>query len=195
MFARLVFGAEPTGDAGVTAVDYSVLASVLDEIGSEVISPDVAAAASRFSLAKTLADLGIPDRVLLRELIPTRPIGDLASLNYAVALFYEDLGVALFLSGPLTPVTGGGKVLHCFPPSTPGEIRVFTHSPTDGTALEDLLSTFVVPVGYSFDEFVRQGVFIDVEGATGVSVDEFYQIYKAPTSRCLESPVEIWPME
>lgn len=35
--------------------------------------------------------------------------------------------------------------------------------------------------------------FKTVDEAIGLTIDEFYQIYKEPTDQCLDSPYAIWP--
>ena len=193
-FARLVIEPGPPPDPLVLAVDYSLHITGYDETGAAYSSEDVRSAASRFTLDHILAELGVPDRVLLREAIPDRILGSLSRLPGGVGLFYEDTGVAIYLVGAFTPVSGG-QVVHCFDPSALRVLNVFTHAPDDGNTLADILDRFVGGMGVPFEEYVRRGVFIDVEAATGVSAQEFYDIYKTPTSRCLESPLEIWTSE
>lgn len=110
-----------------------------------------------------------------------------------MGLFYEDIGALIFYSGPIVYPTSNGIIKHCFSYAETEYINMYLHSPEDGFDLEEVIDR---RYNYQYPDviqnYVESRVFHDVEDATGISIEEFYEIYQYPTSRCLESSIDIW---
>jgi hypothetical protein len=143
-------------------------------------------ALENYALAQILGDLGPPNRVLLQP-----QIGNVywvaSDLYYDLALLYEDLGVIIFYSGPIIYPQSDGTLQHCFPYPYDSNVHIIAQSPENRL---NFPGRFVERL----NEYVRQRIFLDVEDATGVTVEEFYETYRNPANSnlCLTSPYAVW---
>jgi hypothetical protein len=141
-------------------------------------------ALENYGLAHILSDLGPPNRVLLQP-----QIGNVSWVvsGYALVLLYEDLGVIVYYSGPIIYPQSDGTLQHCFPFPQESNVTIMTQSP------EERLE-FPGGIVERLNEYVSQRKFLDVEDATGVSVEEFYELYRNPANSnlCLTSPYGVW---
>ena len=83
-----------------------------------------------------------------------------------------------------------GSLIHCFSHSNLEDVEIIGHSPDDGMSMFEVLAEYTVHD--RVDGEIQESRIMDIETATGVSVEEFYEIYSQPTTRCLVSDYDIW---
>lgn len=161
--------------------------------GVETTNEDLREATIWLSLSGVLSQYGEPSRVLLRARLGDRMIGEGAILPFGLGLLYDRDGFAVFYETPVVYASPDGIVRHCFQWQVVRSVGVFTHSPGDGRSIADVIFDILAGGEKSLDDLVSKGIYHDLIDATGVTISEFYNTYRVPSSRCLESPLEIWP--
>jgi hypothetical protein len=121
----------------------------------------------------------------------------LGVLAFEVVLFYPERGI-LALYGAKSTDIKFGKVWGCKMGGTPSKFGLW--SPKERMTFDEAAKEFRVyppPVveieglQAMYDEGV---LFLPIEEATSMDVQEFYQTYKMPNSSvCMQTPTELWP--
>lgn len=140
--------------------------------------PEFAKTVYPYALPNLLAQYGVPSRILLQVL---GQIERESGTQAEIYLFYDHLG---FLAHYwfLNVVTQDGEVLRACPDySHTVFIRLYLQSPEDKTPLEKM-------VGGTNDYYFNT-LFQPIEKITALSVEDFYQLFVAPTENaCFEVP-------
>ena len=147
--------------------DTVQLISALGETGSE-LTPSV-----------VMGTYGIPDEVWLKTSSDSRE----GYLDFAVVLVYLQQGFLTFYGSQGT--LNGEDVVGCIP-NQAGSLRLLAWDPKLGLSFTEAMT-----IGMST---TRTAYFVDLEAATGVALQEFYNDFGPEGSEvCLRTPRQLWP--
>lgn len=132
-----------------------------------------------YSLPNILSKYGSPSQVLVR--------GDVYDYSanpdtFEITLLYPEQGI--FVRYNMLGERASGKISGCPPKAF---VELWLLSPNDKNSYQEILS--------SMDE-TWEGHWpysMSVDEAAQMTLDKFYNTFKKPTNRCLETPLSFWP--
>jgi len=133
-----------------------------------------------YSLSHVLSDLGMPTSVMIEASgLTGYPV---VAAGIDIALLYPDQGIWVNYTMPMYNQNGIKK-------GCPGDsyIEMDLFPPGDPSAFYSLLDKSnwgIIKKGYK-----------PLEEATSMSMEEFYQIFRNPTDKCIDTPEKIWPTQ
>jgi hypothetical protein len=133
-----------------------------------------------YMLHQVLATQGRPSSVLLFTWgkIPTPRYGQ---GNFRLILLYPEQGIAVQYTTEMRVVD---KNVEGCPANAHVEMSLF---PAGNAAAFD---EYLAPTDWKG----RIGYYKSLEEVTSLSIDDFYEIYREPTDKCLETPAHLWPI-
>ena len=139
-----------------------------------------------YSISTVLSDYGPPEQVyilgsLRSDTLPVTPgFGD----DFEIHLWYPDRGV--FMEYEIS-VEGSGDNYRFCPSNALISGRL---TPANlGAGYQEVL----VSLSDKFRYFFSPSIYVKTpEDALGMTIEEFYQLFRSPTDRCLETPKSIW---
>jgi len=166
------------------SVDTHALRKVGNSGAEEVYGAPYTESLQSYLLPDLLSKYGKPDQVIIRMEIavaePTSPD------SFDIWLLYPQYGAIVLYTGP-AEIIGGKTVQGC--PSysfvslwlvEAGNNEMYQKTLEENSGIKGLSPT--------------PPYFKSTMDALGMTSDEFFEIYKIPTNRCIESPLEIWPL-
>lgn len=133
-----------------------------------------------YMLHQVLAAYGRPNSVLLTTWgkIPTPRYGQ---GNFNLILLYPEQGIAVQYTTEMRVV--GNNVEGCLA-NAHVEMSLFP----SGNAAD--FEEYLAPTDWKG----RLAYYKPLEEVTSLSIDEFYQLYRQPTEKCLATPAHLWPL-
>jgi hypothetical protein len=131
-----------------------------------------------YRLPQILSTYGRPASV---SLITAQPVNaaDYAPPNFKIILLYPEQGFLVQYTTDVHVV--GENILGCLS-NAHVELELYPLGNGD---------TFISHLDPTWQMHVEN--YAPLEEATALSVDEFYQTFRQPTDKCLETPVNLWP--
>ena len=131
-----------------------------------------------YMLSQVLSEQGVPNKVLI-----STDGGENTGNNvpgFYILLLYPDRGILVNYTTNKELIRG--NVRGC-PPNAHVEMELYPPGQTE-LFFESLKQT---------DWGITKNGYKPLEEATSMSVEEFYEIFRNPTDKCIETPVNIWP--
>jgi hypothetical protein len=133
---------------------------------------------STYLLPRVLSEKGIPSSVMIATV--GGPLTRGGTGGFDILLLYPDQGILINYTTQLHLV--GANVYGC--PSNPHvEMELYAAGRPE-SFFEFLKQT---------DWAVKMNYYRPLEEATSKSLQEFYEIFRAPTDKCIETPANLWP--
>jgi hypothetical protein len=132
-----------------------------------------------YSLQQILSDYGSPDQIYMTFSPDWNPV---LSGYFDLDVWYPDKGI--FMKYRMNLQDTGDNIKFC--PSDS-----FVHTILLPPGLGESYQEILVSLGFQ-DYFPRGKSPKTPEEALGMSIEEFYEIFRSPTDRCLESPISVW---
>jgi len=131
-----------------------------------------------YTLPHVLSELGVPSSVMIAT--AGGPLTRGGTGGFAILMLYPDDGI---LVNYTTQMHLMGTNMRGCPVNAHVEMELFPKGNSD-----------------SFFEFLKQGgwairldYYRPLDEATSISVDEFYQTFREPNDKCIETPINLWP--
>lgn len=131
-----------------------------------------------YTLNSILSKYGTPTEVLVRADIYTTGTQE----TFSITLLYPQMGI--FVRYNMLAERLGDKIRGC--PSH-SFVELWLLSPEDASNYQDILLSKDIHWEGNWPYTTP------IQEAASMSIEDFYQIYKEPTDRCLETPLNIWP--
>jgi hypothetical protein len=139
-----------------------------------------------YTLSEILSRYGPPSQIFIRSNLSTDelPLPQYSLDSFVIHIWYPNQGIFMEYS----MLAGGSGKTYRFCPSNSFISGVLL--PTDlGTGYQEVLKRF----GGVYPLFFPPAANIKApEEAFGMTIEEFYQLFRSPTNKCLESPKSIW---
>jgi hypothetical protein len=139
---------------------------------------------SAYSLSYVLTEQGIPSAVLISTMAgpPTRG----GKAGFYMVLLYPDQGI--LVSYTTNWQNRSGNALGCFQ-NAHVEMELYPSGQGDS------FSEFLAPTKWSgmWPVPVESPYWKPIEKATAMSLEQFYEIFRQPTEKCIETPINLWP--
>lgn len=132
-----------------------------------------------YSLDKILSTYGIPTKVLVRADVYTYTQ---SPETFEITLLYPEYGI--FVRYDTLAERIDGKIRGC--PSK-AFVELWLLSPNDRNSYQAILST----LGLNWEGNFPYSK--SIEDAAKINNEEFFQVFKEPSNKCLETPLDIWP--
>lgn len=151
-----------------------------DEYGNQIKIPvfDSQAFKKRteyYSLSHLLSKEGMPDTVLIQS--SGLPVGG----GMDIAVLYPDQGI--WANYSMIIISNNGVIKRACPANSHIEMELFP--PGDPASFFSLLD--------ATDWGVTKNGYMPLEKATSLTLEEFYQAFRNPTDKCIETPARLWP--
>jgi hypothetical protein len=131
-----------------------------------------------YSLSHTLSEQGIPDFVMIHSSgLTGSPV---VAGGFDVALLYPEQGIWVNYT---MPMSAQGNVKKGCPENSHIEMELYPSGNPD--IFFSLLN--------KTDWAVKKNWYKPVEEATSMSIEEFYEVFRQPTDKCIETPADLWP--
>ena len=134
---------------------------------------------SAYMLPQILSEQGIPESVMIATL------GGLSTRSgpgrFYILLLYPNYGILVNYTTQMFLV--GTNVRGC-PSNAHVEMEVYPSG--QGDSFFQLLE--------QTDWSVKKNWYKPLDEATSISVEEFYQVFREPTDKCIETPANLWPI-
>ncbi len=135
---------------------------------------------SAYTLAHVLAEQGVPSSVMLATF--GGPMGRRWGLGgFDILLLYPEQGILVDYKTQMQLI--GSKVRGC-PPNAYIELGLYPPGKPD-SFFEGLKKT---------DWAVKMVDYKPLEEVTSMTVQKFYETFREPTDKCIETPAEFWPI-
>jgi len=131
-----------------------------------------------YSLPNVLSEQGMPTSVMLSAHGVPVPRG--GSGGFDILLLYPDKGVLINYTTQGNLV--GSNMRGC-PVSAHVEMELYPPGQSD-SFFESLKKT---------DWAVKMNYYKPLEEVTSMKLEEFYQTFREPTEKCIETPAKLWP--
>ena len=155
-------GIEPDGSSSVTPIFDSAT------FGKRI---------EYYSLAHVLSEQGMPDSVMIATSDPSSlPVGAGA---FYIALFYPDQGIWVKYT---TSIHVTGNSVRGCPENAHIEMKLYPSGNPDS------YSALIKET----DWWVQKDWYKPIEEVTSMSVEQFYQTFRQPTDKCIETPAKLW---
>jgi hypothetical protein len=183
--ARTGFDVYGNGDI-VNSVDFRVLEESLDkkdEYGNQIKtpiydSPTFGKRVEYYSLAHVLSEQGIPDSV--RIYIPRVEGYPIVAGILEAALLYPEQGI--WIKYAMSMYNNGNIIKGC-PANAHIEMQLYPSGNPES------FFSILEKTGWGR----TKGGYKPLEEATSMSVEQFYEIFRNPTDKCIETPTNLWP--
>ena len=173
------------GDNGI--VDYVAFRVVeqqlsKDQYGNQLTtpifdSPTFAKRTEYYSISHVLTEQGVPDSVTISFYLPSD--NPAFAGGFEIALFYPEQGIWVHYTMPLYSPSG---IQRGCPTNAHVEMALF--SPGD----PDYFFSYLEKTDWGR----TKGGYKPLEEVTSMSVEEFYQTFRNPTDKCIETPENLW---
>lgn len=134
---------------------------------------------SAYGLPHILFEQGIPSSVRIATF--GGPLTRGGNGGFDIMLLYPDQGILINYTTQMHLV--GAKVRGC-PSNAHVELRLYSSGQSD--AFWDFLK--------QTDWGVKMNYYKPLEEVTSMSLEEFYQTFQQPTDKCIETPLQLWPV-
>jgi hypothetical protein len=170
----------------INSVDFRVLEDGLykkDKYGNQIKTPifDSTTFGKRieyYSLSHVLSEQGIPDSVMIY--IPRVEGYPIVAGILEAALLYPDQGI--WIKYTMSMVNNGNIIKGC-PANAHIEMQLYpSGNPESFFSLLEETDWGRTKTGYK-----------PLEEATSMSVEKFYETFRNPTDKCIETPTNLWP--
>jgi hypothetical protein len=143
-------------------------------------SPSFKKRVEYYSLSNLLSEQGIPASVMLATDGPS--LTYIGVLNVNIVLLYPDQGIWAKYTTSMDESKVGSSIKSC-PANAHIELNLYPPGNADSfTSLLEETEWGVTKDGYK-----------PLDEATSMSVEEFYQTFRTPTDKCIETPTNLWP--
>jgi hypothetical protein len=133
-----------------------------------------------YSLSHLLSEQGIPASVMISTESPSQTYTGIIGVD--IVLLYPDQGIWAKYTTSMDESIVGSSIRSC-PANAHIELNLYPPGDSDSfTSLLEETEWGVTKNGYK-----------PLEEATSMSVEEFYQIFRNPTDKCIETPTNLWP--
>jgi len=132
---------------------------------------------SYYTLPNILATYGRPEVVRLATQAKDSPRDD-AGGGFHILLLYPELGIAVTYTTQMK--MAGTNVQGC-PRNAHFDFHLYPASNRDA---------FLLALNNTYAGLIKE----NLEEVTTMSIDEFYQTFRAPTDKCIETPASLWPI-
>jgi hypothetical protein len=168
---------------------FTQVRSNLDNANREELygTPEYGELLSLYSIHGILSKHGIPTQILVRaDIIETNytplPMNDLPPETFEITLLYPEQGI--FIRYNALGERAGDKIRGCLAKTF---VELWLLSPDARITYQNVLSSYD-------DTWEGNWPYSKaVEEATQTTREEFYQIFRDFTDRCVETPLSIWP--
>jgi hypothetical protein len=133
-----------------------------------------------YSLSHLLREQGIPASVMIAS--SGLSINRDRSIRTRLAVFYPDQGIWAQYTTLVNEKEVGSSIISC---PINAHIEMMLSPPGNPDSFYTLLD--------QTDWGITKNGFKPLEEATSMSVEEFYETFRNPTDKCIETPVNIWP--
>ncbi len=142
--------------------------------------PDFVKRVEYYSLSHLLSEQGTPASVMIASSSPS--INRDGSITTHIAILYPDQGIWAEYTTLVNDYEVGNKIISC-PINAHIEMELYPQGNPDAFFFFlDQTNWGRTKNGYK-----------PLEEATSMSVDKFYQTFRMPTNKCIETPVDLWP--
>jgi len=181
IYIRLSYITDPNSDL-VNHVTFNVEAHrPLKEGGYEEVfdSKFFGEKASSYMLPHVLSEQGVPSSVMIAT--SGGPLTRGGTGGFDILLLYPDQGILVNYTTQMHLI--GTTVRGC-PPNAHVEMELYPPGQSDSFS-QSLKKT---------DWAVKMGYYKPLEEVTTMSTEEFYQTFREPTDKCIETLAKLWPV-
>jgi len=133
-----------------------------------------------YSLSHLLSEQGVPTSVMIASSGPGK--NRRGSILTHIAVFYPDVGIWAQYTTLVNEKEVGSSIISC---PVNAHIEMTLVPPGNPDSFFSLLD--------KTDWGITKNSYKPLEEATSMSVEEFYEIFRNPTDKCIETPVNLWP--
>mgnify|MGYP001596060080 CR=1 FL=1 len=175
-------------DGIVTSIGFRVLEErvTLDSNGDWTSkrpiydSPTFIKRVEYYSLSHLLSEQGIPTSVMIASSGPSENRRN--SISTYIAVFYPERGIWAQYTTVINGDEVGNTVISC---PVNAHIEMTLSAPGN----PDAFLSFLEQTNWG----ITKNSYKPLEEATSMSINEFYETFKNPTDKCIETPTNIWP--
>jgi hypothetical protein len=137
-----------------------------------------------YTLFSVLTDYGPPAQINVYAGLDRRPGTPAPWDHFDIHLWYPELGIFMEFK---TSVEGVGDNYRICPSNA--LISGYLLEPNLTISYQDVLKGLAA----EYRDIFSSPVYVKtIEDGFGMTIDEFYQLFRSPTDRCLETPISIW---
>jgi len=133
---------------------------------------------SAYTLPHILSEQGVPSSVMIATF--GGPLTRGGTGGFDLLLLYPDQGILVNYTTQMHLV--GANVRGCLPNA---HVEMELYSSGQGDSFFDLLE--------QTDWAVKLNYYKPLQEVTSMSLGEFYETFRQPTDKCVETPVNLWP--
>ncbi|GEM_PF-945817 len=133
-----------------------------------------------YSLSHLLSEQGMPTSVMIASSGPSK--NRIGSILTHIAVFYPERGILAQYTTLVNENEVGSSIISC-PINAHIEMNLYSAGNPDS------FYTLLEQTNWG----ITKNSYKPLQEATSMSVEEFYEIFRNPTDKCLETPIIIWP--